>query len=1045
MYFRSWSKRLFIFLCLLTLTGSISCAPRIGEDPPPQSKLALTGASCLDTASENFVSFFKGEGEKEKINQAWGCVASTFFEFKKYIRGRESDRYSPSEIAKFIEDNFLHNAGSSKKISVGLQQQLMKIKVILVGGSEDYLLHNEIQLCISMIDQLSQMSLELNPHMKILTMHWTPQIQMANDQLEDFENANLAFQNFIQKFSDLVSRNNPSYSLENISRVLRELEIYQRANWDWIEKVEQFLPFVKKLKKSVAGGEEALVAPSEWKIFLLLGGRTYIQFLRFHYFISRTQESSAFFLAYVARCFEDIFSIFQDLVALKTSGSVTRTEINEIFHALTLAWPKIKSSPELTFEFMKIKKLILGGSVEAFTVRDFTTAKLKVFKVKDLVARFIPFYSVYGLTWKPNLDDPETSLGRFSEAKIRLMQLLKEIGILLESSYSYQDLINLFTEIEKLYPPKNPNESIVVSLKKYVCVSMDLKQILFKEFGDQRCRTDLNRTNWAIQKEQWPNFLEHAGNLYSSFLHYFYFVKDNGLTSRTENFYLDDFVKQSVQTIGKIYTTAKKEFFSEKELKALVYDVKEAGFLPEKLSKKSLDTLVELTLSHFLNPTIDRISGVVPAGLTTRLLNNFLYEFQVWHDPEVYLQYLMQDKSLSKAELLNQIKIGIEQNPERRALQEGLRELGLMVDSPYTLVVNEKNRILIDYSKNHAIDTKTLRSLNMYRYGARFLSRSFGENLKSLERYQGLTQCELDKAYSMVQQLFVDLGYIDAKSTSFISARFIEANIFVPRADGNSYASFEEMSEITAMIVSGFSLGSIFQSDLRNSCSISDKGFVGFKCLRNSYYASSPKVDSLSEYQKYFTRTDREVWNETFANNLKSVGGVPNDQQMVLLSEVSFYPHALQYTEMLFAKFDKNQDGILSKEDLIRAFPTFEGLFLNLAKKQISDGVIKKSELGALFTFIVKYGKVPSCDKTPSFLCLLDKEIRDWLDWKENYKDDDHIVYADRLQVSRVLSLIADEISRSKTQTKVQVTRENTPLCPRPATSVVTENVPDLN
>ena len=225
MFSSPWGKRLFGLLGLLMMTGSLSCTPRIGESPPPQAKLEMAGSSCLPDAAGSFGRFFEGSAQNEEITQAWSCAASTFYEFKKYIRGREADRYSPHELGKFVEDNFL---ARGSKISDALMKQMMKIKVILVGGSEDYLLHNEIDLCISMVNQLSQMSIDLNPFMKVLTLHWLPQIQMENDGLDNFEKANLVFQKFIQQFSDLVSRNNPSYNLNDLVQLLREFENFNQ-------------------------------------------------------------------------------------------------------------------------------------------------------------------------------------------------------------------------------------------------------------------------------------------------------------------------------------------------------------------------------------------------------------------------------------------------------------------------------------------------------------------------------------------------------------------------------------------------------------------------------------------------------------------------------------------------------------------------------------------------------------------------------------------------------------------------------------------------
>ena len=154
-------------------------------------------------------------------------------------------------------------------------------------------------------------------------------------------------------------------------------------------------------------------------------------------------------------------------------------------------------------------------------------------------------------------------------------------------------------------------------------------------------------------------------------------------------------------------------------------------------------------------------------------------------------------------------------------------------------------------------------------------------------------------------------------------------------------------------------------------------------------------------------------WSNAFLNNLKAAGYKPRVDMKVALSDVALLPHILQYGETLFIKFDGNSDGYIDKLEGIKAYPHFAQLLKKVARKQLEAGDIKESELEALFTYILKYGKIPECNKPFILLCLFDRNVTNWLDWKSNYKQDSYQLKANRSQISRILGIISDMVSTS--------------------------------
>lgn len=1020
------SKRLSLLgLSLILVSPLLSCTPKIGEEPPPPKNLGVEASPCLDKATESLGAFVQGTAKDAELSEAWACLSSAFVEFKKYVRGRESDRYSSQELATFIEDNFIErNPITSRKriISPELQVQMMKIKVILIGGSGEYLTRDELTLVVNLLTEFRRMSLTINPSMKILTMHWKPDEQLNDAQMEEFERANYAIQDFIKDFASLVKKNNPSYDLNDIPILLKELEKFYADNWSWLPKVDQYIPLLKKIKKAIAGGDENFVAPVEWRIFMLLGGRAYVQYLRYHYFISNyTDNISGNRAAYIARTFEDIFSVFQDLVAEKPSGQVSRIETAEILAAVSNVWKDFKTSDNLIFEVMKIKKVALGGSIEFWNTKDFESAKFKVNKLKDMIAALLPFRKIFTLSWEPNPLTHDEAQGQFSNARLQFTRALKEFGSYLEDGYSSADFIALIAEIEKLYPPKEGEKSWTSTANQYNCVAKDIKRILFNErkAGERCVFTDGKSENWNIEKGQWDRFLELGSQVYSAYLQYHYFVSEKPLTSEREIQAVNWFGNDTINLFTEILSKRKELILTTEEITALGLDLADTDLISKKLKPETVSSLAKTLVNKFLNPPEDRLKGVTPAGINSRLLGNLANEFNVWSRVDLFFMdiYEIKKGSLTNNEVLEEIANGMEKHRDDPYLMAGLAEMKSVFVTAVPMPLDDDGRVIISYGAEARYSLKNIKQFNLNRFIVRTLIRSYGLNLDRITTNKGVQKCEAELAFMDVSGLFVDLGLLDPGSNSFISSRFSEANIFLPHSDGNNFMSFQEFHDLITMIFSGFVIDKKLKESIVETCGNSTNTLsrftdpVDLACLRKVYYNNILKggFESLPEYMKYLKATAPAVWNTSFFYNLKAAGYVPNNEQKVKIGDASLFPHIIQYTEMLFSKFDQNRDGKISKADALKAFPTFKNLLKDLAKKQIADGVINEDDLEAVFTYIIKYAKLPGCDKSPVILCLFDKEALQWLDWKGHYKEPSQTIFANRDHIAKILGLIADE------------------------------------
>src|SRR5690606_2105751 len=198
---------------------------------------------------------------------------------------------------------------------------------------------------------LRNLALDLNPYMKIYVHKW----QRSEDQKADFdffEESNLALQEFAEKFSEFILPEHEPYSFQDFIGLMGSLEVFYGEKWEFSQILNEYLPLIQKVKKTVAGGAEEAIHPGEWRSFLLLGARAYVQYTRYTYFIRIDPTSSqSIGTRFIVKAIEDLFSSFEQLVREKpelgsrrsgnrhgNQGKITREELYELATSLSQVW-----------------------------------------------------------------------------------------------------------------------------------------------------------------------------------------------------------------------------------------------------------------------------------------------------------------------------------------------------------------------------------------------------------------------------------------------------------------------------------------------------------------------------------------------------------------------------------------------------------------------------------------------------------------------------------------------------------------------------------
>ncbi|MEK2688285.1 hypothetical protein [Bdellovibrio sp. GT3] len=1001
------------------------CDSKIGEAPPETEAHEYAGASCLSNTGPVIQDFIAGEAQDGEINALWNCLSGAVHSFQRYVRGSDKSRYTSQELATFIEKNFMDQT-KSPHISPELQLEFMKLKQLFLGGNVNYLTQKELTRLQDVFALLNGITLRMNPYMKIMVLKWAvSETNQVQRDMQFFEDANKELQNSAKSLAVHIENNGQAYNMSDFVAFLDQLSVALKEDWSAVELVRTYMPVVKKVKKALAGGNEHAIAPNEWRRFSLLGARGYIQYLRYHYFIEEVPETdTGYRLTYLARTMEDVLSVFHDLVSEKPEGVVSREEVNDLLLTFSKVWPEFKISSKMIMESMKVKQLIFGGSMDSFTTNDFKTARMKVNRLKVLVEKFLPYYPIYSRDWDPQMYSFEEAQKYFADAQSVLENSGTELGALVEGPYDLNDLIVLLREYEKLYPYKPKTGD---AKKDYVPLSEQLQKLMPLIVDGKNMVFGGNDS--TLSKKVWSPLMALGARVYMSSLYHHYFVSGKALDEAQTLTSVSIFTNQSLNLARDILVKKSSHQLSIKEIMLIANRLNQAGYMPEKTKMDSLKTLIDLVVNNVLVSPEDRLGNYVPNAITMHSLELLREEVQIWVDTEIFFSKLTRkfnkNDGLRPRDFAEAIEKGRTNIDSSAALREGLKELGFAVNTPAPMTIDSKGRLYISRELAQVYDRASMAQLNLNRMLARVMMRSFAGNLSRIKAYAGVTLEEVNAVFKTVKPFFVDLEMLEPENDTFGDARFRDANIFMGHSDGNKYASFTELTDLVGMLWSGVTVNTMLTETLPKDCQFEEwvknkktgkaklEKMVKVDCAANAYrFSLMDSMTATPAFRSYLKSANKELTLEFINNIFKSSGYIPNKSRTTKLADLGQVPHAIQYVEILFARFDMDNDGYLTQYEASKAFD----LFADLLKQYAGDQVAPK-DLESVFMFLLRYGKAPT---------TLKEKATWFLRWKG--KPHNWQVAADRGQLARILGYIADMSNASTAASVPEISEQDLAL-----------------
>lgn len=996
--------KLRLIVIAVLVVANTGCNLPLFEKPPvastPDTGLG-DSTRCLDGVEAVFERFIDGTAAPAEVQATWYCVGSAIDFFEKSTRGREEDRYSAKALANFFETYFLREG---VKVSDTLLTEIFRLKRLIVGGDIVSITRDEMKKLSAFSRKLGDISARVTPYMKIFAMKWKVSgYGKLEDDVQFFEAANLELQNAARELGAMIAANGVGYDIDNLVVLFREISHLYSGNWDWISDLEEMMPLIKKLKGTLTGGIDSNVSSDEWRRVTLMAARGYVQYLRYFYFIQKSEGiNGGAELVYITHSADDLFSFLGDMVDEKPEKVLTRAELLEIFVRLEAIFPKFRMSEKLFDEIMQIKKLVFGGSLDNWKKEDFDNARSKVQAFRTLTEKILSFYDVYSLKWDSNELNYDEAQNYYAASETNLIEFGRRLGEIMETDYDLKRFGDLADEFERLYPPSEREDrdadkpTFREIVAQYLPIGISAKNIIFTD-----------QTS-VISKVQWPEMLSLAAKGYARFMYFKYFVgikntslfAGDGLTS------VDRFARESLKFIDDLIerkpaNPVKSIQFTELDslFKALV----QGKVLPGNISLETLQKLVRVIFQKMLIDPEKRLMGLPPNGITKDATTVLRGEFEVWFENQNLIALLYRDlpadAGKTKEEWLSDL--------ERLTETPGITELKLLFKTRLPLTLDSKDRVILDSKKVPVYNRTTANYDNLIRALVRLVIRSYAMDLSRVRTYKGITEEEANALFHDVKSLVVELEILDPGNDAFASSRFRDANLFTPNANGNTLMEYNEAMDLFLMIWSGIKVDGVLAQDLDRHCDIDKEGkkpwefTIEVPCVLNRYATTfRDGFEAMPEFAQFLGDLSASEFDQTVTNLLKAAGYVPNPNggKRAYLSDVQLFPHISQYVETLMQVYDVDKNGYMNTYEALNAFPRFKTLLAKVAKTD------NEKILQAAFAWVLVHGKVPESKL----------EMAGVLKLAYLTKKDKWGVWANRQRVAQILGVIADTMKDDK-------------------------------
>lgn len=611
-------------------------------------------------------------------------------------------------------------------------------------------------------------------------------------------------------------------------------------------------------------------------------------------------------------------------------------------------------SDKLLSEMLEVKRLFLGGSNKSVSRNEILQTFDLINSFSNISQSLVPhsevLFRVSNHHAVPLSDRADEGLAAFDKASRQIVKLLNNE----HSQYQFKNLESLLHEMYLYFINSNPN-STFQDYSKYVPLIAQIKGML------------MNSDRGRVDPADWVALGPFLAKAFSIYLRIGYYLSSDSLLSIDPLSEIRALMLDVSGLFREGIARRKGKALPLSDLNAVIEQAAALNILPADIDEDMAKTFALRLVDHILNPQ----NQFSESGISLKKIEYIENQVDDW------------------ANIQKALVLGV-QLPENPAWAEMVE----VINGPWPLRLDAIERIILDGNKNGTTNLTSNTRLNWARALFRIVFSAYIKDQNRREVTKEMNKAELHEAYFDLKPLLVVFGLVDKKDTTFDKRLFRDANLFMPRSDGNKTLSFSELVEYVHFIFSGINAGKLFVNDMNKACAVNDT-HVDVTCFRTDF---RQKIDTMIAHMPLQLAFVKTMSNSRWQNFIKALETVNRDEGPVAspMTKTAIYESfvLLQYIETLVLRFDDNRDGKLDLGESLKLLKLFLGTIsgsLNL--DQDKDAL----EIESLFTYLLKYGNFPNPDDPIS-------QVR-YQNWK--LKRADWVIGVDRADILQIIAVLS--------------------------------------
>ena len=580
----------------------------------------------------------------------------------------------------------------------------------------------------------------------------------------------------------------------------------------------------------------------------------------------------------------------------------------------------------LLVQLVRLKQVIIGGPANKLTVSDIERFIVFVNVLKKEAVFFQPYIKMLNTRNYRQTDHNEDLTNaiewKFKKSISRISGFLKEFSM----PYLISDITALVRELNLFFdnhsvPYLNEKMKLTGALKQFIVGGSDS----------------------VVKPEEWEDFLLGYSFLTSIMVNYALFNKQENAVSPASMRYVSMIFKDVLDLLSLTLKNRPKKRINESDFLKPIQLLRSAHIIPTKLTEQAVQNLLIILFGKVFNTQKDRY-GIVE--LTPNQLNKMRKVLLTWTGIQSFLDSLSRNNhNFSHKHLTDpsQLKPFFS---SKGTLSEGVNTINQMLSLKPLYAKGSKihlsRQVYFETETKQKMDYKNLTIYNFYHLISTIMKWGYE---KDYPNSPGMSQEELKNFFTDFNIIAENMGWFQntaGRALSAGEAEFIAANMLTADAHG-FHSDFRKEEYLTANEIAGYlayaiSFGFLF-SDIDKALlklcvepganNKDDERRYHIECVRFHLLPELEKhTNNMPDLQKIFSQMNEErksaftqaliyISFETEEEYQKAVYLTPNH-----LKNISM---ALYFVETTIGRYDLNGDLELQHEEILYAYPTFQG------------------------------------------------------------------------------------------------------------------------